>query len=47
MHVREAGVERIHRLHAGEGMAFSAGDAHVAHPQGLARVLVVERKDSE
>ncbi len=47
MHVRDQGAERIHRLNAGEGMAFVPGDEHVAHPQGLARVLVVERKDSQ
>ena len=47
MHVREHGTERVHRLNRGEGMAFGAGDEHVAHPVGLARVLVVERKDSE
>jgi len=47
MHVRDAGAERVHRLTAGESMAFGPGDQHVAHPIGLARVLVVERKDSE
>ncbi len=47
MHVRDTNGERVHRLAPGEGMAFGPGDEHVAHPQGLARVLVVERKDSE
>lgn len=47
MHVREDGVERVIRLASGEGVSVSAGDEHVAHPVGEARILVVERKDSE
>lgn len=47
MHVREGGNERIIRLERGDGMVFSDGDEHVAYPVGEARILVVERKDSE
>lgn len=47
MHIREDGAERIIRLGRGDGMTFSDGDEHVAHPVGSARILVVERKDSE
>lgn len=47
MHVRANGEERVHRLTAGDAAAFDEGDEHVAHPVGMARMLVVERKDSE
>jgi mannose-6-phosphate isomerase-like protein (cupin superfamily) len=47
MHVRENGVEKIIRLNAGDGVSVVDGDEHVAHPVGVARILVVERKDSE
>jgi mannose-6-phosphate isomerase-like protein (cupin superfamily) len=47
MHVRSKGSERVHRLGVGEGMSFGPGDEHVAQPVGMARMLVVERKDSE
>jgi mannose-6-phosphate isomerase-like protein (cupin superfamily) len=47
MHVRYAGEERVVRLTAGQAVAFDEGDEHVAHPVGLARIVVVERKDSE
>lgn len=47
MHVREAGDERVIRLAKGDAMTFSDGDEHVAHPVGEARILVIERKDSE
>lgn len=47
MHVRENGVERVIPLSAGDGISLDAGDEHVAHPVGEARILVVERKDSE
>ena len=47
MHVRNGGTEQVHRLGAGEGMSFGPGDEHVAHPLGMARMLVVERKGSE
>ena len=47
MHVRRDGAEQVIRLSAGDAAAFDEGDEHVAHPVGLARILVVERKDSE
>lgn len=46
MHYREAGTEKVQRLNAGQIFFADDGDAHVAHPVGEARVLVVERKDS-
>lgn len=47
MHVREAGTERVIRLEPGQGITFEDGDEHVAHPIGEARILVVERKETE
>lgn len=47
MHYREAGVEKVVRLTTGEGVSVEIGDEHVAHPIGEARILVIERKDSE
>ena len=47
MHWRRDGVELIERLSAGDACFAEAGDAHVAHPVGEARILVVEREGSE
>ncbi len=47
MHIRENGIERVVRLGSGQGISVETGDEHVAHPIGEARILVVERKDSE
>ena len=47
MHYRHEGKDHVVRLHAGDGMSVENGDEHVAHPVGAARILVVERKDSE
>ncbi len=47
MHIRENGAERVVRLNAGDGISVEDGDEHVAHPIGEARILVVERKESE
>ncbi|MCJ2181373.1 cupin domain-containing protein [Novosphingobium sp. 1949] len=48
MHSRDAGgTVTVTRLGPGEGVSVEPGDEHVAHPQGPARILVVERKDSE
>ena len=47
MHVRENGEERVIVLGPGDGVSVEAGDEHVAHPRGAARILVVERKDTE
>lgn len=46
MHYRHDGGEKVQRLEAGQIFFADDGDAHVAHPVGEARVLVVERKDS-
>ena len=46
MHYREAGVETVVRLEGGDIFVAGVGDEHVAHPQGEARILVFERKDS-
>jgi mannose-6-phosphate isomerase-like protein (cupin superfamily) len=46
MHVREGGQERRVRLEAGDVFFAGAGCEHVAHPQGEARILVVEREGS-
>lgn len=34
-------------LHAGQIALIGAGEFHVAHPRGEARILVIERSDSE
>lgn len=46
MHVRsEPGSEAtVSRLSAGDLMFIEEGEEHVAHPNGVARVLVVERE---
>ena len=46
MRFREGGAERSVTLGAGDIFAAEAGDEHVAHPFGEARILVVERKGS-
>ncbi len=46
MHYREAGADKARRMEPGQIFFAEEGDAHVAHPVGEARVLVVERKDS-
>ena len=46
MHCRSNGAEKVQRLEAGDIMAAEAGDEHVAHPVGEARILVVEKKGS-
>lgn len=46
MHVRIDGGVAIHRLETGDVFHADAGDEHVAHPRGEARVLVVERAGS-
>ena len=46
MHVREAGVETVLPLTKGEVFHAKAGDEHVAHPNGPARVLVIEKAGS-
>jgi mannose-6-phosphate isomerase-like protein (cupin superfamily) len=46
MRYREAGEEKAVRLGAGDMFVAEAGDAHVAHPLGEARVLVIEKTGS-
>jgi len=46
MHTRQHGQEQVHRLQVGDIFYAAPGDEHVAHPQGAARVLVVEREGS-
>ncbi|AOS79321.1 MULTISPECIES: cupin domain-containing protein [Hydrogenophaga] len=46
MHMRQNGVERVHRLKVGDIFHAQDGDEHVAHPVGGARVLVIERAGS-
>ncbi|MBB5203132.1 mannose-6-phosphate isomerase-like protein (cupin superfamily) [Inhella inkyongensis] len=46
MKVREQGVEQVHWLQPGDIFHAREGCEHVAHPQGVARVLVVEREGS-
>lgn len=46
MHYRLEGEERTVLLSSGDMFVADAGDEHIAHPQGEARILVVERKGS-
>lgn len=46
MHAREGSEIVIHRLKAGDIFQAEDGDEHVAHPVGVARVLVIEREGS-
>ena len=46
MHYREAGAEKVVRLQAGDIFFAGIGTEHVAHPQGEARILVVEKEGS-
>jgi len=47
MHHLEGGKEQVHVLCAGQMALIAAGERHVAHPRGQARILVIERKDSD
>ena len=46
MHWREAGAEKQATLHTGDIFYAGIGCEHVAHPQGEARILVVEKAGS-
>jgi len=46
MHARTDGVETVHHLRVGDIFHAEPGDEHVAHPIGIARVLVIEREGS-
>ncbi len=46
MHTRKDSIEHVNRLQVGDIFHAEAGDEHVAHPVGVARILVVERAGS-
>jgi mannose-6-phosphate isomerase-like protein (cupin superfamily) len=46
MHYRENGDEKIAVLNAGDIFFAGIGCEHVAHPQGAARILVIEKEGS-
>lgn len=46
MRWREAGVEMLRRLEAGDLFVADVGDEHFATPVGQARILVIEKKGS-
>lgn len=46
MHYRDATGEHIVRLHAGDIFYAGIGTEHIAHPQGEARILVIEKEGS-
>lgn len=46
MHYRQDGVEKVATLYAGDLFFAGDGDAHYAHPHGVARILVIERAGS-
>jgi len=46
MHYRENGEEKMATLETGDVFFAGVGCEHVAHPDGVARILVVEREGS-
>lgn len=46
MHYKEQGEEKIALLHCGDIFYAGIGTEHVAHPQGEARILVIEKAGS-
>ena len=46
MRWREAGEEKAARLGPADMFIAEAGDEHVAHPHGEARILVIEKQGS-
>jgi len=46
MHYREDGAEKTVRLRPTDMFVAGAGDQHMAHPVGPARILVIEKKGS-
>lgn len=46
MHWKEGSREQVSRLQAGDIFFADIGCEHVAHPQGEARILVVEKQGS-
>jgi mannose-6-phosphate isomerase-like protein (cupin superfamily) len=47
MHYETAEGIQVVRLGPGDSATVLAGERHVAHPRGAARILVIERKDSD
>lgn len=47
MRYRVDGNEHVAELRAGDIFVADAGDEHVAHPNGEARILVIERQGAE
>lgn len=46
MKFKEDEQEKSVLLYAGDVISFEEGDAHVAHPLGVAKILVVEKRNS-
>ncbi len=46
MHYRDSGAEKIVLLETGDAFFADIGTAHVAHPRGEARILVIEKAGS-
>ena len=46
MRYKEEGQEKAVLLHTGDIFYADIGTEHVAHPQGEARILVIEKEDS-
>ncbi len=46
MHYKNNGTEYVEHMNVGDIFHAKNGDAHVAHPVGEARMLVVEKKGS-
>jgi mannose-6-phosphate isomerase-like protein (cupin superfamily) len=46
MHYRRGATEHRQEMQAGDICHAEPGDEHVAHPQGPARILVIEKKGS-
>lgn len=44
---RDGGEPRVAELRPGQVARFRHGDRHVAHPRGPARILVLERRDTD
>ena len=46
MHFKKNGKEEISRLNVGDVFYADVGTEHVARPQGIARILVIEKEGS-
>lgn len=47
MRIRKDGVQTSVHMEAGDVLQIAEGEAHVAHPIGVARVLVIETAGSQ